>query len=167
MEPPNFWPSTTYLSAAAVIPPLPVATKHHRLIRGQQGQSRLRRGRKTRGEQRRRGVRKCHRETLSHAQVGPALKERSCSGQRLHPLFSAANEELQKHRVCGSIPRTGLLCSESGNSWRQIQTAEEIITPMPLEKEFTCQCRAAKHQFDMVDLVWLFLSVRDPPSEQH
>lgn len=71
MEPPNFWPST-YLSAA-IIPPLPVATKHRRLIQGQQGQSRLRRGRKTRGEQRRRGVRKCHRETLSHAS-GPRVE---------------------------------------------------------------------------------------------
>lgn len=77
-----------------------------------------------------RSVRKCHRERLSHAQVGPALTERSCSGRRLHPVFCAANEELEKARVCGSIPRTGLLCSESGNSWGQIQTAEEIIPPM-------------------------------------
>lgn len=48
METPNFWAST-YLSAAT-IPPLLAATKHCCLVRGQQAQRRLRRGRRTRRE---------------------------------------------------------------------------------------------------------------------
>lgn len=104
-----------------------------------------------RAERWRRSVRKCHRETLSHALLGRALTERSCSGQRLHPVFSAANEELEKARVCGSIPRTGLLCSECGNRANSDGRGNNPSDVFSFgKKKIYNQFGAAKAKFEMV-----------------
>lgn len=119
METPNFQTST--YRSAAIISPLLAATKHDGLVPQQRSKNQLKEGGKTRGEQRN-SVRKCHGETLSHVQVGPALKERTCSGQRPHPVSFAANGRLGR--------TTSLRFNSEGRTpalrvWKQLKANSE------------------------------------------